>query len=103
MPSVRLPAGLAGCIVVVGVLDAPIVFFAKLIIGRVGVRIPAQPELLDECFALLIIAEVLECFALFIGDDVGNFVLQPGLVGAFQLLPDSRLSSSSRPHRCAGA
>ncbi len=70
--AVRLPAGLAGCIVVVGVCDAPVVLFAKLIFGRVGIGIAAQPELLDECFALLVVAQVLECLALFVGDDVGN-------------------------------
>ena len=80
--------GFAGRIVVVGILDAPIVLFAELVVGRVGIGIAAQPELLDERFALLVVAQVLECFPLFVRDDVGHILIQPGLVGALQLLPD---------------
>ena len=59
--------------------------------GRVGIGIAAQPEVLDEGFALFIVAQVLEGFPLFVGNDVGHVLIKPGLVGALQLLPDCLL------------
>ena len=86
--AIGLPARFAGRIVVVGILDAPIVLFAEFVVGRVGIGIAAQPELLDERLALFVVAQVLECLPLFVRDDVGHVLIEPGLVGAFQLLPD---------------
>ncbi len=98
--AVGLPPGLAGSIVVVRVLNAPVVLFAELVVGGIGIRIAAQPELLDEGLALLVVAQVLEGLPFLVGDDVGHVLLEPGLEGALQLLPDGLLSfeltSSSR-------
>src|ERR1039457_4980030 len=88
MASIGLPTRFAGCIVVVCILNPPVVLLAELIIGRVGIGIAAQPELLDESLALLIVAEVLEGFSFFVGDDVGYVLLQPRLEGPLQLPPN---------------
>ena len=56
MAAVRLPSWLAGCKVLVGIRDAGVVFFAKLIVWRIRIRIAAQPELLDKLVPLLIVA-----------------------------------------------
>ena len=69
--------------------------FAELVVGRVGIGIAAKPELLDKGFALFIVAEILEGFPLFIGNNVGDILVQPGLIGAFQLLANSLLSLKS--------
>src|SRR5947207_10851537 len=86
--AVRLPARLAGGVVLVGVGDAPVVLFAELVFGGIGIGIAAQPELLDERLALLIVAQVLESLPFVIGDDVGHILLEPVLVGVLQFPPD---------------
>ena len=91
MAAIRLPARLAGGKVLVGVGDAPVVLLAELVLRRIRIGVAAQPELLDEGVALLIVAQALEGFALFVGDDVGHFLVQPGLVGPLQLLPQGLL------------
>src|SRR5438067_252873 len=53
-PPIGLPARDAGSVMLVGIGDATIIFFAILILGRVGIRISAQPELLDKLLALLV-------------------------------------------------
>jgi hypothetical protein len=85
--AIGLPAGLAGGVVLVGVGDAPIVLFAELVLRRIRIGVAAQPEVLDEGVALLVVAKGLEGLALLVGDDVGDVLFQPGLVGALQLLP----------------
>ena len=85
--AIRLPARLAGGKVLVGIGDAPVVLFAEFVLRRIRIGVAAQPELLDEGVPLLVVAQVLEGLALFVGDDPGHVLVQPGLVGALQLLP----------------
>ena len=59
--------------------------FAVLVLGRIGIGVAAQPELLDESVALLIVAQVLERLHLLVGDDPANVLVQPLLVDALQL------------------
>jgi hypothetical protein len=72
MTAVRLPSRLAGCKVLVGVSNAPVVLFAELVLRRIRIRVAPQPEILDEGVALLIVAQVLERLRLFVRDDVGT-------------------------------
>ena len=72
---VGLPARLAGGIMLVGVCDAPVVLLAELVVGRIGIGIAAQPELLNKSVALFVVAQVYEGFALFVGNDVGDVLL----------------------------
>ena len=80
VPAVGLPARLAGGKVLVGIGDAAVVLFAEFVFRRVGIGIAAQPELLDEGFALLVVAQVLERLPLLVGDDVGDVLVEPRLV-----------------------
>ena len=89
--AIGLPSRLAGRKMLVGIGDAPVVLFAVLVFGRIRVGVAAQPEVLDEGVALFVVAQAHEGFALFVGDDVRNFLVQPGLVGPFQLLTESLL------------
>ena len=86
--AIRLPSRLARGIMVIRILNAPIMLFAEFIVGGVGIGIAPQPELLDERFALLVIAQVLEGLPLFVRDDVGHILIQPGFVGGFEFLPN---------------
>ena len=49
----------------VRVSDAAIVLFLKIVVGQIGIRAAAQPELLDELFALFVGRELQEGLALF--------------------------------------
>ena len=89
--AVGLPAGLAGGEVLVRVGDAAVVLFAEFVLRGVRIRIAAQPEILDEGVPLLVVRERLEGLALFVGNNVGHVLVQPGLVGALQLLFDGPL------------
>ncbi len=88
VPAIGLPSRLARRVMVVGILNAPVVLFAEFVVGGVGIGVAAQPELLDERLALLIVAQVLEGLPFFVGNDVGHILVEPGLVGALQFLPD---------------
>ena len=79
------PARLAGGEMLVGVGNTRVVLIAELVLGRLGIRVPAQPELLDELVALFIVSEALECFRFFVGDDPANVLVQPLLVFAAKL------------------
>ncbi len=89
--AIRLPARLAGGEMLVGVGDAAIMLFAKLVFRGVGIGIAAQPELLDEGFSFLIVAQVLERPPFIIADDVAHILFKPGLVGPLQLVSESVL------------
>ena len=52
---------------------------------RVRRGVAAQPELLDELFALFVRLQFFEGGALFIGDDVGDILVQPLAVRRLQL------------------
>ena len=95
-PAVRLPAGLAGRIVLVGVGDATIVLFAEFVLRRILVGVATQPEVLDESVALLVVAERPERLALLVGNDVAHILLQPRLVGPLQFLAYRLLSGKLR-------
>ena len=90
-PAIRLPARLASRKMLVGIGDAPVVLFAKLVFRGIGIGVAAQPEVLNKRFALLVVAQAHERLALFVGNDVGHFLVQPGLIGPLQLLPQSLL------------
>ena len=81
--AIGLPARLACCEMLVGVGDAAVVLFLELVLGRVGIRIAAQPEVLDEGLTLLIVRQALERLHLLVGDDPAHVLIQPLLVGPF--------------------
>src|SRR4051812_46376883 len=91
--AIRLPSRLTRCIMVVCVLDSAVVLFAEFVIRAVRVGIAPEPELLDESFALLVVAQALESFPLFVRDDVGRVLVQPGLESPVDLFPEMFLSS----------
>jgi mannose/fructose/N-acetylgalactosamine-specific phosphotransferase system component IID len=63
-PRSVIQPGLPACEVLVGIGDARVVLVLVFVVGRVGVGIAAQPEVLDELVALLIVGKVLEGLAL---------------------------------------
>ena len=86
--AVGLPARDARGVVLVGVGDAAVVLFLELVLDGIGRGVAAQPELLDELLALFVGLQPLEGRALFIGDDVGDVLVQPLAVGSLQLLAE---------------
>src|ERR1700722_14448510 len=78
--AIGLPSRLAGRVVVVGILNAPIMLFAKLVLKRIGIWVAPLPETLNERLALLVIAQAQKRSALIVGDDVVNFLVQPGFI-----------------------
>jgi len=56
----------------VGVSDAAVVLFLKLVLDRIRRGIAAQPELLDELLALLVGLKPVERLYLLGADDVRN-------------------------------
>src|SRR5450432_125743 len=86
--AVRLPAGNSRSEVLVGVGDAAVVFFLKLVFHGVRGGIAAQPEIFDERLALLVGLETLERGALLIGDDVRHIFVEPLAVGGFELFAE---------------
>src|SRR6185437_10641154 len=90
--AVGFPAGNTGSIMVVRVSDTAVDFLFVLVFFRVGCRIAALPEVLNELFAFFVGLQMLESLALLIGDDVGNVFVQPFLPWALKLLPELLLS-----------
>ena len=80
------PAGNTGSEPLVGVCDAAIMLFLELIFDRVRSGVAALPEGLNELLALFVRLQLQERGALFIADDVGDFFLQPLLVGGIEFL-----------------
>jgi len=78
--------------VVVGVLDAPVVLFAERILFRIRIGVAPLPEILDERLAFLVVGQAQKRSAFIVGDNVGHFLVQPGLVWTLQLLPQFPLS-----------
>ena len=77
----------------IGVGDAPVVFFFIFVVFSIWSRIAALPERLNKLVALGIRAQLLERGELFIGDDPADILVQPPLViraffflGGFALL-----------------
>src|SRR5260370_2073832 len=83
--AIGLPAGNSRCESLICISDAAIVLFLEFVLLGVRRRIAAQPELLDELVALVVIRKTVERFSLVIGDDVRDVLVDPGAVG-FQLL-----------------
>ena len=52
--AISLPSRNTRSIMLVGIGDAAIVLFFKLVVGQVRIGAAAQPELLDELFALFV-------------------------------------------------
>ena len=83
--AIGAPSGNTRSEPLVGVRDAAIVLFLELVLDRVRSGVAALPERLDELLALLVRLQLQESGALFIADDVGDFFLQPLLVGGIEL------------------
>ena len=58
--AIGLPARNAGGEVLVGIGDAAVVLFLVFVLRSVGRRVAAQPELLDELVALLVVGKLLK-------------------------------------------
>ena len=80
--AIGFPAGDAGGVAVVGVGDAAVVLFARIVFGGVGSGIAAGPEILNERIALFVGGEEVEGVAFFVGDDVDHFFGEPGILGS---------------------
>ncbi len=83
--AVGLPSGDAGGEVLVGVGDAAVVFFLKLVFFGVGGGIAALPEGLNELVALFVVGELHERGFFFVADDPANIFVEPLAVGFAQL------------------
>src|SRR4029077_15375713 len=87
---VSSPPGYARGEPLIGVGDAAVMLFLELVLDRVRRGIAPLPECLYELLALFVGLQLQECRALFIGNDVGDFLFKPFLVGSgelfFQLL-----------------
>src|SRR5262249_48105127 len=86
--AIGLPAGDSGCVALIGVRDAAVVFFLELVFDGVGRGVAAQPEMLDELLTLFFRLEALAGRALLIRDDVSDLFVQPVAVRRFQLLAE---------------
>src|SRR5262249_25368995 len=83
--AIGSPSRLARCEVLVGIRDAAIVLFFVFVLYRVRSRVAAKPELLNELVALLVVGELLERLALFVGDNPPHVLVLPLLVRSAQL------------------
>ena len=100
--AIRPPARLACRKMLVRIRDARVVLFAVLILRRVRIRIPPQPEVLDELVPLFVVAQALERLQLLVGDDPANVLVDPLLVLAMQLALQRLLLLQSSPYRVSG-
>jgi hypothetical protein len=76
----------------VGVGYAPVVLFPVVVGERLGIGVAAQPELLDELLALLIVREPPERLPLFVRDDVVDVLVEPFLEGSGKLALQRRFA-----------
>ena len=79
--AIGSPAGNARREVLVGVSDALVVLFLIFVLFGVRRGIAALPEGFDEVVALLVVGELFEGGALFVGDDADDVFFQPLLIG----------------------
>src|SRR2546426_12279523 len=77
----------------VRVSNPSVVLFLKLVFGAAGVGIAPLPELLDELFALFVRTQLLERTPLLVSDDIGDFLLEPLLIGALHLFLNRLLAA----------
>ena len=88
----------------VGIGDAAIVLFFKIVVGQIRIRAAAQPELLDELFALFVGRELQEGLTLFRRNNVDDVFVQPLLVRSVEFLQRLfKLSLCSLSSFCGGA
>ena len=78
--AIGSPAGNARREVLVGVSDALVVLFLVFVLFGVRRGIAALPEGFNEVVALLVVGELLERRALFVGDDPDDVLFQPLLI-----------------------
>src|SRR5208283_1184083 len=83
--AVGLPPRDAGGEVLVGISDAPVVLFFKLVLVGVGRGIAALPEGLDELVALLVVRKLHEGGSFFVRDNPAYVLVQPLPIGLAQL------------------
>src|SRR5712671_3783108 len=82
--TIGFPARDARGVMLVGIGDALVILFAKLVLISVRIGIAAAPEFFNEAFALIVGFEFPERFSLFVGNDVGDVFIQPVLVSPFE-------------------
>ena len=70
----------------VGIRDAPVVFFAEFVFRGIGVGVAPLPERLDEVVALFIVRQAFEGLQFLVGDDPAHILVHPLLVGALELV-----------------
>src|SRR5258708_1045489 len=78
--AVALPSGNSRWEVLVGVRNAPVVFFLVLVLFGVGRGIAALPECFDKVVALLVVRELFKRSSFFVGDDPDDILVEPFLV-----------------------
>src|SRR5580765_1175371 len=78
------PAGNARGKMFVGVSDPLVIFLAIFVFVSIGIGIASPPKFFDKAFAFVVGCQLLESLSLLIGDDVGDVLVQPVLVGSFQ-------------------
>src|SRR5271165_1692904 len=83
--AIGLPTRNAGGIMLVGVCDATVVLFFKVVIREVGITAPPKPELLDSLLALFVGIKLKEGFPLLWRNDIDDVLIQPLLVLAVEL------------------
>ena len=66
--------------------NTAIVFLFEFVFHSVRRRIATSPERLDELVPFFVVRELLECAALFVGDNPPDIFVEPLLVGLAQLL-----------------
>src|SRR5579871_528205 len=86
--AICFPARHAGCEVFISVREAPVVLLLEFVLLGVGIRIAAQPELLDELLPLGVVRKPMEGLALLVGDDVGDVDLLPDPEWRFEFLAE---------------
>ena len=79
-PAIRPPPGNARGEALIGVGDPAVVLFLEFVFDGVRRGIAPLPERLDELLALFIGLQLQERRALFIGNDVRDFLFQPFLI-----------------------
>ena len=84
--AIRLPARNARSEMFVGVGDAAIVLFFKIVFRQIGIRAAAQPELLDELFALFVGGQLQEGLPLFGRNNVDDVFVQPLFIRTVEFL-----------------
>src|SRR5580700_1279852 len=82
--TVRFPARNPGGKVLVGVSDAAVVLFFKIVVRKIGIAAAPQPELLDKLLALFIGIKLQEGIPFFWRNDIDHVLVQPLFVLAVE-------------------